>query len=275
MGVPFDGAVSSFRGAAEAPARLRKLSAMTPPVSEEGIDLRGLVIHDRGDLQVDPEGSSYFDTVREEALELIKKGKFTLFFGGDHSITIPLAGAFAEHYYPEPVGMIHIDSHCDLMERYEGVQWSHACPQRRFLEQENAAAENLALVGIRNLEVEEMEFLQEHPSITMITSRQFYHRPRTDIVEQVIKAMKGVEAVYLSLDIDVLDPAYAPGTGVPEAGGLTTREVIEFVREMILSLPVKAMDLVEVAPPLDHSDITSWSAVKIIYETFAALVSSE
>ncbi|MFO7952623.1 MAG: agmatinase [Bacillota bacterium] len=275
MGIPFDGAVSSARGAAEAPSRLRRLSVNTPPVSEEGLDLRRLVISDRGDATLNPEEGNYFNKVAAEALGLFKTGKFSLFLGGDHSVTIPLGKAFTDCYKPKQVGMIHLDAHCDLMDSYQGNRWSHACPQRRFLEHDNVFSNNLALVGIRNYEVEEIEFLRKNPSITVINSRQFYLRPHQDIQHQVIKAMQGLDAVYLSLDIDVLDPAYAPGTGVPEAGGLTTREVIEFVRGIMLNLPVKAMDLVEVAPPLDHSDITSWSAIRIVYETFAALALSQ
>ncbi len=275
LGVPFDGAVSNARGAAEAPANLRKLTAMTPPVSEEGLDLRKLIIADRGDVNLDPEDGSYFGRVEKEAAALIATGKPALFLGGDHSVTIPLGRAFAGHYSPKPVGMIHLDSHCDLMDSYDGQRWSHACPQRRFLEHENVLSKNLVMAGIRNYEVEEMEFLRENSAITVINSREFYTRGHKEIQRQVIEVLKDVEAVYLSLDIDVLDPAYAPGTGVPEAGGLSTRDVIELVREIMCNLPVKAVDLVEVAPVLDHSDITSWAAVRIIYEIFATLVATK
>jgi len=275
LGVPFDEAVSNARGAAEAPAHLRKLSALNPPVSEEGLDLRKLIIADQGDVNLDPEDSSYFGRVEKEAAALIATGKPSLFLGGDHSVTIPLGRAFAGHYSPKPVGMIHLDSHCDLMDSYDGHRWSHACPQRRFLEHENVVSKNLVMAGIRNFEVEEMEFLRENSAITVINARQFYSRNHKEIQSQIVEALKDVEAVYLSLDIDVLDPAYAPGTGVPEAGGLSTREVIELVREIMGNLPVKAVDLVEVAPVLDYRDITSWAAVKIIYEIFATLVTTK
>lgn len=271
LGVPFDGAVSNARGAAEAPDRLRELSIKTPPLSEQGLDLRELVICDQGNVTVDPDWNRYYNQVEQQAAELMAKEKFLLFLGGDHSVTIPLGKAFAEHYSSETVGMIHLDSHCDLMDIYDGSHWSHACPQRRFLEHENISPDNLVMVGIRNYEAEELVFLKDNPAITVIGARQCYFQDHKLIMEQIYKAMRGIGAVYLSIDIDVLDPAFAPGTGTPEAGGLSTREVIEMTREIVINLPVKAVDLVEVAPPIDHSNITSWSALKIIYEIFSAI----
>ncbi|MDW7738901.1 MAG: agmatinase [Bacillota bacterium] len=272
-GVPFDGAVSNLSGAAEAPNRIRKLSAILPPFSEEGTDLRDLIIADQGNACSSDDWSSFYRKVKKEAFDLIASERFNLFLGGDHSVTIPLAGAFAEHYHPHKVGMIHLDSHCDLMDTYDGRNWSHACPQRRFLELDNTSPDNLVLIGIRSYEAEEREFLKENPSIKVIGARQFHYSGLEYTLETVYQAMQDVKAVYISLDIDVLDPAFAPGTGTPEAGGLMTREVIEIVRELIINLPVKSMDLVEVAPPVDHSDITSWAALKIIYEVFAAYMS--
>jgi len=273
LGVPFDGAVSGSRGAARAPCQIRELSKKMSPFSEEGLDLRSLTIFDQGNVPPDLDWERYFDTVYRQAFRLLSAGGFSLFLGGDHSVTIPLAGAFCDRYKDEPVGMIHLDSHCDLMDQYNGHRWSHACPQRRFLEHDNASPESLVMVGIRNYEEEELDYLRKTPEITVIGARQFHHKGHNAALEQIINALRGIETVYLSLDIDVLDPAFAPGTGTPEGGGLTTREAIEIVRAALAELPVKAMDIVEVAPPLDHSNITSLSALKIIYEVFAGLVS--
>lgn len=271
LGVPFDGGVSNASGAAQAPDRLRELSRILPPFSEEGKDLRSLTLSDQGNIKVSADWEKYFSSVKEKAVKMVATDAFNLFLGGDHSVTIPLSTAFAERYSPDPVGMIHFDSHCDLMDRYDGLKWSHACPQRRFLEQANAAPKNLVQIGIRSYEAEELEFLNNNPAITVIGAGQFFRQSAAETIEQVCRSMEGARAIYLSLDIDVLDPAFAPGTGTPEGGGLTTRQVFELVRELVARLPVRAMDLVEVAPPLDHSDITSWAALKIIYELFSAL----
>jgi len=271
MGVPFDGAVSGPRGAAEAPARLRELSKRFSPFSEEGLDLRSLAVYDRGDVPFDRDWERYYYEVENQALTLFKNGGIPLFLGGDHSVTIPLSRAFSRYYHPDPVGMVHLDAHTDLMDIYRGQKWSHACPQRRFLEQGNAKARHLFLVGIREFEAEEVTFWKDNPDLGLVTARRYYRDGHKAVMKEMVSAMEGLEAVYLSIDIDILDPAYAPGTGTPQAGGLSTRELIELVTDTMAGLPVKAVDLVEVAPPLDYSDITSRAALKVIYEVFAAI----
>jgi agmatinase len=271
MGIPFDGAVSASRGAAAAPGRIRELSKILPPFSEEGIDLRDLKIADRGNVPLTLHWERFFQEVEEQAAQLLQASPFSLFLGGDHSVTIPLVKAFASRHASGPVGVIHLDSHCDLMDCYDGHIWSHACTQRRSLEQANLAANHLALLGTRSYEAEELTFLRDTPSVTLISARRFFRQGLNAAVEQICAAMAQVCAVYLSLDIDVLDPAYAPGTGTPEGGGLSTRDVMELVGAFLNRLPVQAMDIVEVSPPLDHADITSWAALKIIYELFGGI----
>ncbi|HSW35280.1 MAG TPA: agmatinase [Candidatus Limnocylindrales bacterium] len=271
LGIPFDGAVSASRGAAAAPERIRVLSGMVPPFAEERIDLRQLKIADRGNISLTQHWERLFDDVGIQATQMLREDCFSLFLGGDHSATIPLVKAFAARYAPAPVGIIHFDSHCDLMNEYDGHHWSHACIQRRSLEQKNIAAEHLTLVGIRSYEAEEAAFLQDNPAINVIGARQLYHQGHSKTVEQICSSMAQVSAIYFSLDIDVLDPAFAPGTGTPEGGGLSTRDLLELSGALLSCLPIKAMDIVEVSPPLDHADITSWAAVKIIYELFGKL----
>lgn len=271
LGIPFDGAVSAFRGAAAAPGRIRELSKILPPFTEEGADLRGFKVSDLGNIPPTLNWEHFFMEVEQQAAALMQAAPFSLFLGGDHSVTIPLIKAFAARHAPHPVGVIHLDSHCDLMDSYGGHIWSHACTQRRTLEQGNIAPAHLALVGIRSYEADEIDFLKAHPEVMLIGARQHYCQGLPATVEKVCAALAPVSAVYLSLDIDVLDPAFAPGTGTPEGGGLSTREVMELVKAFCVRLPVKAADVVEVSPPLDHSDITSWAALKIIYELFGVL----
>jgi len=270
LGIPFDGAVSASRGAAAAPDRIRELSKVLPPFTEEGIDLRGLKLSDRGNVAPTLDWERFFREVEQQAARRLLNSRFCLFLGGDHSVTIPLVKAFAARHAPDPVGIIHMDAHCDLMDSYGGHIWSHACTQRRSLEQKNISAAHLGLVGIRSYEAEELAFLSEHPEITVISARKNFRQGLQASAEQICRALAGLSSVYLSLDIDILDPAYAPGTGTPEGGGLSTREVIEMIGLFCRRLPVKAMDIVEVSPPLDHADITSWAALKIIYELFGA-----
>jgi agmatinase len=118
---------------------------------------------------------------------------------------------------------------------------------------------------------EEWDFLKEHPEITCYTARQCYRRGIEEIAGEVVERLQGVPSVYFTLDIDGLDPAYAPGTGTPEGGGLTTLDLLELVRVIFHELPVRALDVVEVSPPLDHSDITSFAALKAIYEAWGVV----
>ena len=195
---------------------------------------------------------------------------FALFLGGDHSVTIPLTRAF-DRCVDGPFGVLHFDSHPDLFDTYEGHRWSHACTERRALELTGLDPEHLVFVGLRSFAQEEWDFLKANPEISYYTARQCYHRGIEAIAEEVAERLEGVEAIYFTLDIDGLDPAYAPGTGTPEGGGLSTRELLELTKTVFQELPVRALDVVEVAPPLDHNDVTSFAALKVIYEAWGVI----
>lgn len=267
LGVPFDGATSYRRGAAFAPARLRELTPHLSPCAEEGEPLH-FRIYDHGDVSADLEWERYFATVEERAVAVLRH-PLALFLGGDHSITIPLMRAF-QRVRQGPWGVLHLDAHPDLCDQFEGHRWSHACTARRALDLPGLAPQHLAFVGLRSFVPEEWEFLQTHPEILFFTARQCHCQGIETIARCVVERLQGVEGVYLSLDIDVLDPAYAPGTGAPEGGGLATRDLLELIGVVFQELPVQAMDVVEVAPPLDNNDITSFAALKVIYESWGA-----
>jgi len=271
LGIPFDGAVSNEKGAAAAPDRLREFSRILPLATEEGIVFSGLKIRDEGNIQPNLNWEQYFAEVNKRAYDMIARNKFCFFLGGDHSVSIPLESAFARAHNDENAGVIHFDSHCDLANEYDGHRWSHACTQRRALELPNVKPENLTLVGIRSFMEDELEFLVKHPGIRVINAREIYKHGLDYTFNEISKRYNSCRNIYLSIDIDVLDPAFAPGTGTPEGGGLSTRELMELVREIISRLPVKAADIVEVSPPLDSSGIASWAALKVMYEIFGEI----
>jgi agmatinase len=200
--------------------------------------------------------------------------KLVIFLGGDHSVGIPLFKAFAGSF-AGPVGYIQFDSHPDLADNFEGHPWSHANTARRNLEQPNFSTRHLAFVGLRSFLTEELDYHAAHPEIGWHTARSVYRRGIEAVARDVIAQMQGVEAVYMSLDIDGIDPSCTPGTGTPEHGGPTTRECLEFLRLIFAELPVKAMDIVEVSPPLDISDVTSLAALKVMYEVFGFVQGKE
>jgi agmatinase len=194
--------------------------------------------------------------------------RFTLFLGGDHSVSIPLMQAMSESV-TEPFGVLHIDAHADLEESYEGSPWSHACTARRALDLPNVRSDGYVFVGLRAPIDEDMHFLRDHPEIQVHPMRAIIQRGIPAVAADVIAYLRRFPQVYITWDVDSLDPAYAPGTGTPNAGGLTTRELLAFFRTVVPALPVRALDVVEIAPPLDHADMTTWAAIKIIMETLS------
>ena len=262
LGVPFDNAASYRKGAALAPSRIRSITPHIAPFTEEGSPLTASM-RDYGDVPFDLDWGRYFAGVKRMAGEVLQH-PFAIFLGGDHSVTIPLTDAFDEAH-PNGFGMIHIDAHTDLMDTFEGHRWSHACTARRYLESQHLAPQHVAFIGIRSWLQEEIDIVREH-KIAVHTARRIQQRGVEAAAADVIQRLTGVPAVYLTLDIDCLDPAFAPGTGTPEAGGLSSRDLLELLHSLFAALPIRAMDIVEVSPPLDVSDMTAMAAIKMIYE---------
>lgn len=267
LGVPFDNAISWRGGPRQAPERIRSITPHLACSSEEGLLLK-VRVKDYGDLEPDLNWERFFGTTESVAAEIIKgRHQLAFFLGGDHSVTIPLFKAFAKSF-AGPVGYIQFDSHPDLADNFAGHPWSHANTARRNLEQPNLSPHHLAFVGLRSFLSEELAYRAANPGLGWHTAREVYQQGIEAVAGAVVAQLKHVEAVYMSLDIDGIDPSCTPGTGTPEHGGPTTRECLEFLRIIFAELPVKVMDIVEVSPPLDISDITSLAALKVMYEVF-------
>ncbi len=263
LGVPFDGAVSYRKGASQGPARVRDVSYHIPPTTEDGELLTGIRVLDLGDVEVGGlSQQAYFSKVEAAAVELFGR-TLPFFLGGDHSITIPILKA-ASRVYQGPIGIIHLDAHLDLCEELEGNSLSHGCTHRRAIEFPNIELENIHFVGIRSFEVQELEFLKDKwPNI--YTAREVHRRGVEQVAQEICEKLELVKHVYITLDIDFLEPGLAPGTGTPKAGGFTSRDMLEFLRAFA-RLPLIGMDVVEVAPPLDSGDVTSFVAQRAITE---------
>jgi agmatinase len=281
LGIPYDGAVCFRAGAAEAPSRLRAISNCSAAVAEDGyvVEPSRFRVRDAGDVPPprDAAGAidgseaartAYFERVQRTAAREMA-GSFLFSIGGDHSVTIPLARAFAAAH-PKGFGMVLLDAHPDLFDTYDGSKTSHACPMRRALETGALDARHLLILGTRSYHPSEVAFMKE-AGITFVPARE---RERVGIpaaVELARERLAGVTDVYLTLDIDVADPACAPGTGAPVAGGLSSRQLLDLTRGLLEELPVRAMDVVEIAPPLDPTDATLFLGLQIAFETFAVL----
>jgi agmatinase len=241
------------------------LSSKLPPTAEDGSVLADRSILDLGDVQPDDSIESFHRKLGE-TWRAARERAIPLALGGDHSISIPLIAAAGE-WTARDFGMLWIDAHPDLCDVYQGSRNSHACVAKRALESPFLGPENVIMVGIRSYEVEEVEYLRSQP-ITVLTSSGASGQRAIDAAAMITQRLAGLP-VYLSLDIDAFDPAFAPGTGIPDAGGLTTRWVLDLIHALA-PLPLLGVDLVEVAPPLDvPSDATSLLALKVILELLA------
>lgn len=264
LGVPFDNAVSYQGGPRLAPQRIRSLMPRLARITEEGVPLT-LPIFDYGDVPPDLDWPRYFTAVERAALTVMEENQLAMFLGGDHSVGIPLFKAFARRF-PGRLGYVQFDAHPDLADEYDGHPWSHACTARRNLEQPNLEHRHLAFVGLRSHMADELQYYAAHPEIGWHTARDVYRRGIDAVAREVVDQLKGATAVYVSIDVDGIDPSCTPGTGTPVHGGPSMRECMEFLRIVYSDLPVRAMDIVEVSPPLDISDVTSMAAVKLLYE---------
>lgn len=264
FGIPFDENCSCGRGASEAPDVIRELSKYLPPVTEDGYIINKRIF-DYGNITKNSDVEKYFDLLCEEEGKLLKSNKFVIAIGGDHSVSIPLRKAFAKANSGKKIGLIHFDAHADFCDIYDDSKLSHASVNARSIE-DGFSEESIMLVGIRSFEIQELKYFESHPKTVVLRSSELFEKKYKEIANEIKKHFKGYDAIYLSLDIDVLDPSIAPGTGTPETGGLNSRMLLEIIKNIMVELPIKAMDIVEVAPPRDINDITSWTALKIMLE---------
>ena len=161
-----------------------------------------------------------------------------------------------------------------ICDEYDDSKFSHACTNRRSLDYgyEN---ENIVMVGIRGFEEQEVIYFKNNPSLKVYTANDCFTLGISQIINEIKEKFDDRYAIYLSYDIDINDPSFAPGTGTPEAFGLTSRMVLELIIGLFENVNVKAFDIVEVSPKLDCNDITSWLALKTMYEVFKVLISKE
>lgn len=254
-GNTFDHTTCFRPGAREAPNFIRRASYnFEPYMYEHGVNLAELKVHDGGNFDV---GVVVDDMIEEAGFYLkqaVRDGKFPILLGGEHSVTIPAVRAF------EDIAVITIDAHLDSRDSYLGAKNSHACVTRRCAD--HVGIENVIALGVRSISDEEMQMEEVMPFIDSYT---IYEK---GIEWAVQKALDGVkkENIYLSIDIDGIDPAYAPGTGTPEPFGLTpfdVKKVINMVGERMVGF-----DVVEISPPLDNGN-TSALAARLVKEALA------
>jgi len=193
--------------------------------------------------------------------------------GGDHSITFPSASAVAEAVAPKRLGVVHFDAHPDAAASTWGVLRSHGTPMRRLIESGAVAGRNFVQIGLRGYwpPPETLEWMRRHELRSHFMTEIEERGAEAVVADAIAEALDGPELVYLSVDIDVLDPGMAPGTGTPEPGGMLTRELLRAVRQVVGTVDLAGMDVVEVAPSYDVAEVTAMAAHRCVLETISAL----
>lgn len=270
-GVPFDTGVSYRPGARFGPNHVRQSSRLLRPYNPS-LDVQPFsmrAVADAGDLGVNPfDIGNAIETIDRAAAELTGTGRTLLTIGGDHTIALPLLRvAHAQH---GPIAVLHFDAHLDTWDTYFGAPHTHGTVFRRAAEEGLVDGEHSMHIGIRgplysDLDLDESEQL----GFAVVHCRDFVRKSLDEVIERV-RTRLGDRPVYVSIDIDVLDPAYAPGTGTPEAGGMSSRELLEVLRGLA-GLNLVGADVVEVSPAYDHAEITGIAAAHALYELLSIL----
>lgn len=257
FGAPLDYTATFRPGSRSGPARIREVSQVLEEYSPAlDMDMREATVRDLGDLVL-PFGNarSSLSIIESCAMGIHESGDVPVMLGGEHLVTLPAVSVAASRY--PGVTVIHIDAHADMRDEYLGERLSHATVMRRVAELPGVAA--VHHLGIRSGTAGEMRGGLKGGMFPEVAG------PLNDLRNE----LRG-RAVYVTVDIDVLDPAYAPGTGAPEPGGVAPAEILESVL-LMKDMNIVGFDLVEVAPPYDHSDITAILAAKIVREAVLAI----
>ncbi len=270
-GVPFDSGVSYRPGARFGPNHIRDASRLLRPYNP-ALDVSPFDIAqvaDAGDIAVNPFNiGEAIDTVEQAATDLTANGTRLVTLGGDHTIALPLLRAAAKRH--GPVALLHFDAHLDTWDTYFGAEYTHGTPFRRAFEEGIIDTEALSHVGTRGPLYGKRDLEEDRRfGFGIVTSADVY-RQGVDEVAAKLRDRIGDRPLYISIDIDVLDPAHAPGTGTPEAGGITSRELLEILRGFV-GLNIIGADVVEVAPAYDHAEITGVAAAHVAYDLVSLL----
>jgi agmatinase len=257
IGIPFDAFSSFLRGPAKAPAAIRRVlhNGASNLFAENGIDLDGHAgFCDLGDLTL-PAGKEAIAAIQAAVAKLLAAKVRVLALGGDHAVTFPVVDAMARVH--EGLSILHLDAHPDLYDTYGGNRFSHACPFARILE--TGRVERLVQVGIRGMNDLQRRQVEKY-DVTCVEMKDC--RPDMPL------DLEG--PLYISLDMDVLDPAYAPGVSHHEPGGMATRDVLKLIQS--IRCPIVGADIVEYNPDRDVNEMTAAVAAKFLKELAGAML---
>jgi agmatinase len=265
IGVPFDGGTTYRPGARFGPRNIRVQSALIRPWNPvlRINPFEKMRVGDFGDLSINPLSiDDTYDRITNQLASVLRAGTKTICVGGDHSILLPILRAV--HGQLGPLGFIQLDAHGDTWGGYYGSPHSHGTPVKHAIEEKLIAPGCALQVGLRGqvYSDSDFDFARQH-DIQFITSEAL-HRDGVATIKPYLKRFKKMPT-YVTFDIDVVDPAFAPGTGTPQVGGLSSAQALELIRAL-RGLNIVGCDLVEVSPPYDSQEITSLLAANLLFE---------
>ena len=279
VGAPYDESVSSRPGARFGPKAIRAAHFTTGSpwswsIQNEVEPFEVLTVVDAGDAPIVPgRPERSLRVIHEKVRRVARAGAIPVVLGGDHAVTFPSAAAVARVADPASIGIVHFDAHADTAADQWGSLIGHGQPMRRLIEEGWVAGPNFVQVGLRG-------YWPDRETFDWMRSQGFRWHTQVEIDERgldaviddaIAEALDGPDRIYLSVDIDVVDPGMAPGTGTPESGGLLGRELLRAVRRIVGSVDLAGMDVVEVSPPYDHAEITAMLATNVVMEAISAL----
>jgi agmatinase len=279
IGAPFDGGTSHRPGTRFGPQAIRATDYLPHDASRPhlalGVDaLQELKVADLGDV-VMPSGETERSLRELESVvqAVSASGAVPVILGGDHTITFPDATGVARHRGWGRVSLIHFDAHADTGDTQWGSLHGHGTPMRRLIESGAVRGDRFLQIGLRG-------YWPEPPTLAWMAEQRMRSYEMTEVVtrgldavltEAFAIALDDCDAVFLSVDVDVVDPGMAPGTGTPEPGGLTGRQLLDAVRRIAMELPLAGVDVVEVSPPYDQAEVTGFLANRVVLEALSGI----
>jgi agmatinase len=279
VGAPFDGGTSHRPGTRFGPQAIRSTDYLPhdgtrPSLALRTDGLRDLRVYDAGDVEMfSGDVLKSLADLRAEVAKVVRAGAIPVILGGDHAIAYADASGVADVLGPGRISMVHFDAHADTGDVDFGSLWGHGQPMRRLIESGALRGDRFLQDGLRGYwpGPEVLQWMAEQRMRSYEMTEIGERGLTTCLTEAFGIATDDCDGVFLSVDIDVCDPGAAPGTGTPEPGGLTARELLDAVRRTCLELPVVGVDVVEVSPPYDHADITAALANRVVLEALSAI----
>jgi agmatinase len=279
VGAPFDGGTSHRPGCRFGPQAMRTTDYLPHdgrrPSLALGIDpLIDLGVVDLGDVEM-PSGDTErsLRALEDRVSQVAGAGVIPMVLGGDHTIALPDVTGVARRFGFGRVSVVHFDAHADTGESQMGSLYGHGTPMRRLIESGACRGDRFLQIGLRGYwpEPETLRWMAE-AGMRSFEMTEVVARGLDAVLDEALEiALDDCDAVFLSVDVDVVDPGAAPGTGTPEPGGLSSRQLLDAVRRVAMSVPVAGVDVVEVAPPYDHAEITAYLGNRIVLEALGGI----